>query len=49
LAGDDVTGSAIGRELADMGAAPQEVEGTFAVMAAAMLVEAYGSRLRLAG
>ena len=44
LAGDDVTGSAIGRELADLGAAPQEVEGSFAVMAAAMLVEAFGSR-----
>jgi hypothetical protein len=38
---------AIGGELADMGATVQEVAPTFAVMAAAMLAEAFGGRWRL--
>lgn len=44
LAGDSYTQVAIDRELADMGATPDEVASTFAVMAAAMLVEACGSQ-----
>jgi len=35
---------AVDRELADMGATPDEVASTFTVMAAAMLVEACGSK-----
>ena len=42
LVKDTSTGVAIDRELADMGATPQEVASTFAVMAAAMLAEACG-------
>jgi hypothetical protein len=42
LVKDTSTGVAIDRELADMGATPQEVAATFAVMAAAMLAEACG-------
>jgi hypothetical protein len=44
LVGDSYTQVAIDRELADMGATPDEVASTFAVMAAAMLVEACGSK-----
>jgi alkylhydroperoxidase/carboxymuconolactone decarboxylase family protein YurZ len=44
LAGDSYTQVAIDRELTDMGATPEEVASTFAVMAAAMLVEACGGR-----
>ena len=43
LVGDSYTQVAIDRELADMGATLDEVASTFAVMAAAMLVEACGS------
>jgi hypothetical protein len=42
LAKDTDTAVAIDNELADMGATPQEVAATFAVMAAAMLGEACG-------
>ena len=42
LVKDTSTGVAIDRELAGMGATPQEVASTFAVMAAAMLAEACG-------
>ena len=42
LVGDSYTQVAIDQELADMGATPDEVASTFAVMAAAMLVEACG-------
>jgi hypothetical protein len=44
LAGDSYTHAAIDHELADMGVTPDEVASTFAVMAAAMLVEACGGR-----
>ncbi len=44
LVGDSCTQVAIDRELADMGATPDEVASTFAVMAAAMLVEACRSK-----
>jgi|SRR5271165_1615983 len=40
LAGDSYTQVAIDQELADVGATPDEVASTFAVIAAAMLVEA---------
>ena len=43
LVGDPYTQVAIDQELAGMGAAPDEVASMFAVMAAAMLVEACGS------
>jgi hypothetical protein len=42
LAKDTDTNVAIGEELADIGATPQEVTATFAVLAAAMLTEACG-------
>ena len=42
LAKDTDTNVAIGQELADMSATPQEVTATFAVLAAAMLAEACG-------
>lgn len=42
LAGDTWTQAAISAELADMGAAPEEVAMTFSVMAAAMLQDALG-------
>jgi hypothetical protein len=44
LARDDDTAVAIGNELADMAATPQEVAATFAVLASAMLGEACGGR-----
>lgn len=44
LVGDSYTQVAIDQELADMGATPDEVTSTFAVIAAAMLVEACGSK-----
>ena len=44
LVGDSYTQVAIDHELADMGATPYEVASTFAVMAAAMLGEACGSK-----
>jgi hypothetical protein len=44
LVGDSYTQVAIDQELADMSATPDEVASTFAVMAAAMLVEACGSQ-----
>jgi hypothetical protein len=43
LVGDSHTQVAIDQELADMGATPDEVAPTFAVMATAMLVEACGN------
>ena len=46
LVKDTSTGVAIDRELADMGATPQDVASTFAVMAAAMLAEAAAGRLK---
>ena len=44
LVGDSYTQVAIDQELADMGATSDEVASTFAVMAAAMLAEACGSK-----
>jgi hypothetical protein len=44
LAGDSYTQVAIDRELADMGATPDEVASTFAAMAAAILLEACGTK-----
>ena len=44
LTRDDDTAVAIGNELAAMGATPQEVAATFAILAAAMLGEACGGR-----
>jgi len=44
LAGDSYTQVAIDQELADIGATPDDVASTFAVMAAAMLVEACGNQ-----
>jgi len=46
LAGDFWTSVNIGRELAGMGATPEEVAATFATMAAAMLQEACGSTVQ---
>jgi hypothetical protein len=43
LVGDSYTQVAVDRELAAIGVTPDEVASTFAVMAAAMLVEACGS------
>ena len=42
LTRDDDTAVAVGDELADIGATPQEVGATFAILAAAMLGEACG-------
>ena len=42
MARDTSTGVAIGGELADIGATPEEIASTFAVMAAAMLAAACG-------
>jgi hypothetical protein len=44
LVGDSYTQVAIDQELADMGARPDEGGSTFAVMAAAMLVETCGGK-----
>ena len=44
LVSDSYTQVAIDRELTGMGATPDEVASTFAVMAAAMLVEACGGK-----
>jgi len=44
LVGDSYTQGAIDHERADMGATPDEVASTFAVIAAAMLIEACGGK-----
>lgn len=44
LVGDSYTQVAIDQEVTDMGATPDGVASTFAVMAAAMLVEACSSK-----
>jgi hypothetical protein len=46
--GDSYTQVAVDQELAAMGATPDEVGSTFVVLAAAMLVEACGSKAEAA-